>query len=71
MVLPYMKGVMERLQKACKKCDIHLFCKAGYAIKNVVIWLKDLLDPEENCVYMGASGKKSVVSCMWARQRDL
>ena len=47
VVLPYMKGVTERLQKAYKQHNIQLFCKAGYAIRNAVVHPKDPLDLEE------------------------
>ena len=35
--LPYMKWVVERLQRAYNKHDIQLFCKARYTIRNVVV----------------------------------
>ena len=37
VVLPYTKGVTERLQRTCKKHDIQLLCNAGYATS--VMWL--------------------------------
>ena len=37
------------MQRTYKQHNIQLFCKAGYKIKNAVICLKDLLDPEEIC----------------------
>ena len=50
VVLSYVKGVMERLQRAYKQHNIQLFCKAGYTIRNAVVCLKDPLDPEKNTV---------------------
>ena len=68
VVLPYMKGVTVRLQRAYKQHSIQFFCKAGYVIRNAVVCLKDPLDTEENVVqYMSASAR-SVDSCMWGRQ---
>ena len=32
VVLLYLKGVIERLQRAYQKHNIQLFCKAGYTI---------------------------------------
>ena len=32
VVLPYMKGVTDRLHRAYKQHNIKLFCKAGYTI---------------------------------------
>ena len=50
MLLPYMKGVTERLQRAYQQHNIRLFCKARYTIQNAVVCLKDPLGPEEKCV---------------------
>ena len=42
VVLPYMKGVTERLQRAYKQQhNIQLFCKARYTIRNAVVHPKD------------------------------
>ena len=49
VVLPYMKGVTERLQRAYKEHNIQLFCNSGYTIRNVVVHLKDPLDPGGKC----------------------
>ena len=49
VVLPYMKGVTVRLQRAYKQHSIQFFCKAGYVIRNAVVCLKDPLDTEEKC----------------------
>ena len=49
MVLQYMKVVTERLQRAYKKHNIQLFCKARYTIRNAVVHLKDPLDLDEKC----------------------
>ena len=49
VVLPYMKGVTKQLQRAFKQHNIHLFCKIGYTIRNVVVHVKDPLDPKEKC----------------------
>ena len=49
VVLPYMKGVTERLKRAYKQNNIQLFCKAGYTIQNVVVHPKDPLDTGEKC----------------------
>ena len=35
-VVPYMKGVTKRLQRALKKYNIALYAKAGFTIKNVL-----------------------------------
>ena len=50
VVLLYMKGVTERLQKAYKQHNIQLVWKAGYTIRNVVVYPKDPLDPGKNVV---------------------
>ena len=49
MALPYMKGVMERLQRAYKKHNIQPVYKARYTIRNAVVCPKHRLDPEEKC----------------------
>ena len=49
VVLLYIKGVMESLQRAYKQYNVQLFCKAGYTIRNAVVCLKDTLDLEEKC----------------------
>ena len=41
VVQPYMKGVTGSLQRAYKKHDIHLFCKAEYIIRNAIVCPKD------------------------------
>ena len=43
-VLPYMKGVTERLQRAFMKHDISLYAKVGFMIRNAVVRPKDPLD---------------------------
>ena len=43
-VLPYMKGVTERIQRAFKKYEIRLYSKAGNVIRNAVVIPKDLRD---------------------------
>ena len=47
VVLPYMKGVTKRLQRAYKQHNFQLIYKAGYTIRIAVVYLKDTLDPEE------------------------
>ena len=49
VVLLYMKGVMERLQRAYEQHNIPLFCKARYTIRNAIICPQDSLDLEEKC----------------------
>ena len=44
VVLPYMKGVTEHLQRVFKKHDIKLNAKAGYTVRNTVVSPKDSLD---------------------------
>ena len=48
-VLPYMKGVTERLERAYKKHDIQLFAKLCTLSGQVAVCLKDPLEPEEKC----------------------
>ena len=44
VVLPYMKGVMERIQWAFNKHNIRLYSKAGYTVRNAVVSPKDPLE---------------------------
>ena len=39
VLLLYTKGAMERMQRAYKKHNIQLFCKARYTIRNAVVHL--------------------------------
>mgnify|MGYP001824971233 CR=1 FL=1 len=48
-VVPYVKGVTERLQRVFKKHGISLYPKAGFTIKNAVVRPKDPLDTNEQC----------------------
>ena len=48
-VLPYTKGVAERLQRAFRKHSIALHAKAGFTIRNAVVSPKDPLDSDEQC----------------------
>jgi len=48
-VLPYMKGVSERLQRAYRKHGISMYSKAGYTVRNAVVRPKDPLDNDEQC----------------------
>ena len=48
-VLPYMKGLTERLQRAYRKHNVNLYSKAGFIVRSVVISRKDPLDTEEQC----------------------
>ena len=48
-VVPYVKGVTERLQRVFKKHGICLYPKAGYTIRNAVVRPKDPLDTVEQC----------------------
>ena len=43
-VLPYMKGITDRLQRAFKKHDILLYAKTGFTIRNVVVSPRDRLN---------------------------
>ena len=75
VVLPYMKWVMERFQRAYKQHNIQLFCKVRYTIRNAVVCPKDPHDPEEKCgvVYecmCKVCGQLCVDSCVWGRWRD-
>ena len=49
VVLPYMKGVTERLKRTYGKHDIKLFSKPGYTLRNALVRPKDLLRMEEKC----------------------
>ena len=49
VVLPYMKGMTERLQRAYKKHNISLYSKAGFTIRNALVSPKDPLDHSERC----------------------
>ena len=48
-VVPYVRGVTERLKRVFKKHGIILYPKAGYTIKNAVVRPKDPLDTGEQC----------------------
>ena len=48
-VIPYVRGVTERLQRVFKKHNISLYPKAGFTIRNAVVRPKDPLDPQEQC----------------------
>ena len=42
-LLPYMKGIIEHLQRAFNKHDIRLYSEAGYSIRNAVVSQMTLL----------------------------
>ena len=48
-VLPYIKGVTEKLHGTSRKHNIALYAKAGFTIRNAVASLKDSLDSGEQC----------------------
>ena len=48
-VLPYMKGVTERLKRAYAKHNVSLFSKPGYTLRNALVRPKDPLLPSEKC----------------------
>ena len=48
-VLPYVKGLSERLQRVFRKHNMSLYSKAGFTIKNALVRPKDPLDPDEQC----------------------
>ena len=49
VVVPYSKGVSERLRRVFGKHGISMYSKAGQTIRNVLVRLKDPLEPEEQC----------------------
>ena len=48
-LLPYVKGITERLQWAFRKHDIALYAKAGYTVRNADVSPKDPLNLNEQC----------------------
>ena len=48
-VLPYMKGITERLQWEFNKHDIKLYSKAGYTVRDAMVSLKHPLEKHEQC----------------------
>ena len=48
-VLPYMKGITERLQRDFRKHNIALYAMAGFTIRNAMVSPNDPLDPREQC----------------------
>ena len=48
-VLPYMKGIIERLQRAFRKNDIALYAKARFNIRNAMVSPKDPLHFRDQC----------------------
>ena len=46
-VLPYMKGVTERLKRVYAKHNVSLFSKPGYTLRNALVRPKDPLLPSE------------------------
>ena len=69
-ILPYMKGVTKRLQRAFRKHNIRLYSKAGFTVRNAVVSPKDPLDTCEQCgviyecscevcekIYVGETGR--------------
>ncbi|CAH1267006.1 Hypp3654 [Branchiostoma lanceolatum] len=48
-VLPYIKGVSERLKRAYAKHNVSLFSKPGYTLRNALVRPKDPLVPSERC----------------------
>ena len=62
-VLPYMKGVTERLQRAFKKHDTRLYSKAGFTVRNAVVSAPRNLLARVNSV---VSSMSAVVRCVGA-----
>ncbi len=69
-VLPYVKGVSERLQRCFKKHNISLYHKAGQTLRQSLVHPKDKMKPEEQCgivyetecqvcgdIYIGETGR--------------
>ena len=70
VVLLYMKGVSERLQRSFTKRNISLYHKAGLMLRNLLVRPKDKLEKEEHCgvvyesecqvcveIYIGETGR--------------
>ena len=49
VVLPYIKGVSERLQRSFKKRNINLYHKAGQTLRQLLVHPKDKMKPQEQC----------------------
>lgn len=49
VVLPYIKGVSERLQRCFQKRQINLYHKAGQTLRQVLVHPKDKMKPSEQC----------------------
>ena len=70
VVLPYMKGVTERLQRAYEKDNSQLVCKAGYPIRNAVVCPNDPLDMEGKCGVIYECKSEECGQFMWGKCRD-
>ena len=70
VVLPYCKGISERLKRVFKKHGVSLYSKAGQTIRQSLVRPKDPLDPPEQCgviyqtdcdvcgeIYVGETGR--------------
>ena len=49
VVLPYIKGVSERLRRTFQKQNINLYHKAGTTLRQMLVHPKDKLKPSEQC----------------------
>ena len=58
-VLPYVKGVSERLQRCFKKHNISLYHTAGQTLRQTLVHPKSNMKPVEHCgiVCMRQSGR--------------
>ncbi len=49
VVIPYTKGVSERLKRVYGKHGINMYSKAGTTLRNCLVRPKDPLEPQEQC----------------------